>query len=362
MTVERIKIARFTVFEELSQNFSPGINVFLGANSTGKSHLLKLIYSLLRAWRDVLKDLGSHSKEPIAPLFAEVLRSKLAGVFQPDERHVGRLVQRGRGRNSAELELLAGGTELQARLSTLGKVTSATRSLPEAPLAIFLPAREVLSMYPGFTAAYDSRELSFDETYYDLCMALGAKPLRGPRGEMAASLYQPLYEHLHASVRQAGDRFYVEIPGEGIMEAHLVAEGFRKIASVMYLISNGSLMKNGVLLWDEPEANLNPRLIKTIADFLLRLAAAGIQIFIATHDYLLTNELSLHSEYRTDEAQRADIQFFGFSRERNGPVEVQCGSTLADLDRNPIMEEFAALYERERNLFYKADQSDATGA
>jgi hypothetical protein len=362
MPVERVEIARFTVFEELSLSFSPGVNVFLGANSTGKSHLMKLVYSLLRAWRDVRRDLGTNSKETIVQLLAEGVRSKLAGVFRPDERNVGRLVRRIQGRNSAEIQLMADETTIQAKLSSLGKVTTTTRSLPEAPAAIFLPAREVLSMYEGFTSAYAERELSFDETYYDLCMALGAKPLRGPRGQKAAALYQPLHEHLHASVRQSGDRFYMEVPGEGIMEAHLVAEGFRKIGSLMHLISNGSLMQNGILFWDEPEANLNPRLIKTIADFLLRLAAAGIQIFIASHDYLLTNELSLQSEYKTDLAREANISFFGFSREKNGPAYVQSGSTLADLDRNPIMEEFAALYERERALFYEGERSDSTGS
>ncbi len=45
--------------------------------------------------------------------------------------------------------------------------------------AIFLPTREVLAMYEGFAAAYQDRELSFDETYYDACVALGRGALRG---------------------------------------------------------------------------------------------------------------------------------------------------------------------------------------
>src|SRR5437763_1521912 len=124
MFVRRVRIAKFTVFEEQTIVFSPGINVFLGANSTGKSHLMKLVYSLLRAWRDVRKDLGTNTRRPFASLFAESLKSKLAGVFRPDERNVGRLVQRGRGRNSAEIFLAVGNAVLQARLSSLGKVSS----------------------------------------------------------------------------------------------------------------------------------------------------------------------------------------------------------------------------------------------
>lgn len=37
---------------------------------------------------------------------------------------------------------------------------------------------EFLSKNEGFIAAYDNRELAYDETYYDLSLALNALPLR----------------------------------------------------------------------------------------------------------------------------------------------------------------------------------------
>ena len=42
-------------------------------------------------------------------------------------------------------------------------------------------------------------------------------------------------------------------------------------------LSHGSLREQGVLLWDEPEANLNPRLVVLVADVLVSLAAIGVQ-------------------------------------------------------------------------------------
>ena len=357
MAVNHIDIKRFTVFDDISVDFSPGINVFLGANATGKSHLLKLIYSLLRSWRYIDDKVVSPRTTSNADLvFALFLKEKLAGVFQPDDRSIGRLVRRSRGRTSSEIRLDVSEARFQFKLSSLGNVTSTVRSVSEkSPASIFLPAREVLSMYPGFASLYSDRSVSFDETYYDLCLALGLPPLRGRRGEQAAALLKPLSDRLGAGVRREGDRFYVDFVGEGSMEAPLVAEGLRKLASVIYLMVNGSLLENGILFWDEPEANLNPRLIKTIADFLLEIAGAGIQVFVATHDYLLTNELSLQAEYQTASAQNAGIRFFGFHREDKGPAHIQSGAVLADLDRNPIMEEFAALYDRERLLFRGAD-------
>ena len=125
----------------------------------------------------------------------------------------------------------------------------------------------------------------------------------------------------------------------------------------MHLIANGSLIKNAILFWDEPEANLNPKLTKIVSDFLLRLAGGGIQVFVASHDYLLTNELSLNAEFATAAATNAPIRFFAFGRTAEGSVEVESGATLAELSKNPIMEEFEALYERERGLFYASDRS-----
>jgi len=129
-----------------------------------------------------------------------------------------------------------------------------------------------------------------------------------------------------------------------------LAEGIRKIATLMHLISNGSLTKQTLLFWDEPEANLNPKLIKIVADFLVNLARNGIQVFIASHDYLLTNELSLWSEYATSQPSGPGVRFFAFTRMEDGVV-AQTGRTLAEIDTNPIMDEFAAFYERERQLF-----------
>jgi predicted ATP-dependent endonuclease of OLD family len=47
MKIQSISIERFTAFEHFKAELSPGLNVFIGANATGKSHLLKLSCTLL---------------------------------------------------------------------------------------------------------------------------------------------------------------------------------------------------------------------------------------------------------------------------------------------------------------------------
>ncbi len=141
---------------------------------------------------------------------------------------------------------------------------------------------------------------------------------------------------------------------------HLVAEGYRKIATLLYLLKNGSLTKESILFWDEPEANLNPKLITQVVKVLQKLAASGMQIFIATHDYLLSHELSLLAEYPSD--TNIDIKFFALHKpDRKAGVLVESGHTVAEIKHNPILEEFAAHYDRESALFYKSENTDDQG-
>lgn len=358
--LKSLSLTRFTVFDHVALSFSPGVNVFVGANATGKTHVLKAAYSVLRTRHSLEYDGVTTPQEQAKELEVRLSR-KLRAVFRPEHGYLKRLVRRPRSRGLTLVELESTWGPVGFSLSPAGELRA--KQLPgppqKTPTAVYIPTREVLSIYPGFYAAYRNRELAFDETYADICFALSAAPLRGEGelGEAAAELMRPLREAIGVEVSLDGEQFYLTSRQEGTVEACLAAEGVRKLASVMQLIANGMLRKDVVLFWDEPESGLNPRLARIAADFLLRLAAGGVQVLVATHDYLLTNELSLSAEYRNAAAGDAPVRFFAFSRGDSGAVEVQPGDTLADLEHNPIMEEFEALYDRERRLFYETDQT-----
>jgi energy-coupling factor transporter ATP-binding protein EcfA2 len=347
-------IKKFGLFTDETLEFSPGINVFIGRNGCGKSHLLKLLYTLV-------KECG-RSPASSSVLEAEKLdvrlAKKLARVFRPDEDRIGRLVQRGTGRRSAEVSaVLTNGGKCGFKLSSLDKITDAKGELGQLEEAAFLPSREVLALYEGFISAYEKRELSFDETYYDICLALSANQRLGPRLEMLRVLVAPLETEIRGKVSLEGGRFYVT-GGDGSIEAHLLSEGWRKLAALAQLIINGTLTKNGFLFWDEPEANLNPRMVVQLTETLQRLAHQGTQVFVVSHDYLLTNRLSLASEYpdQLPEDQRCPVKFFGITRrgaDERG-VSISSGAKLADLTDNPILDEYAALYDYEGDLFQKS--------
>lgn len=353
--VKRFSISNITAFNKAELELGDGINVLIGENSTGKTHILKLIYACLYI-SDGTSSYTAHYPESLTKLgnlFKGNSGSSLLRVARPAKASETTVIA------NVRLEL---SNEQLARISWnfinflpngLQKITPSNRqknisSNGSFSVSLFLPSREVLSMFPGFVSAYLKRELSFDETYYDLCLALDASPLRTPHFENEAYLLEPLREVLAGDVKREGREFTVETVDTDALSAHLVAEGLRKVATLVYLVKNGSITKDTILLWDEPEANLNPKIIKHVVEFLVRLSKAGVQIVLATHDYLFAREISISAEANLTSGTR----FFSLYREEGlDGVQIESGETLADLQHNPIVDGYMEHYDRENALF-----------
>ena len=84
MKVDSLRLKQFSVFEDVELVFSPGINVFLGTNGTGKSHAMKALYAPLKA-------IEESAPEAVNPLACVM---KLRQVFKPDRGDLNRLVRR----------------------------------------------------------------------------------------------------------------------------------------------------------------------------------------------------------------------------------------------------------------------------
>jgi len=348
MKVTRLRLHNFTVFGDATFDFAPGVNVLIGENGTGKSHVLKLVYALTEATRRFAAGQGLEGGKD--PTLDGLIRGMLMGVFQPDNlRSFSGTAQT---TISLEWERARLDVELDGIKDEL--TASSTGSLPEVGRPLFIPPREVLSIFPGFASAWLHRESEFDRTYFDLCVALDLKPLR--TGAPAA-LLEPLEKELGGEVVMKKGRFYLRYPRQD-MEIPMVAEGDRKLAMIAYLLMNGSLSENASLLWDEPEANLNPRRAHLTSDTAAGLARGGVQVFLATHDYALTSELSLKID--TGTLRVGEAAFFGLHRGATPRgVVVDRGERLADLPNNAILDAFASLHAREQEALFAVHEEPA---
>lgn len=325
--IESLRLKNFTVFPDADFTFSNGLNVVVGENGSGKSHVLKAGYSILHPLAlGTDPDAGTPTKSSLQTSFAD----KLQGVFRPDQ--LGRLVRRQQGRNRCEVTCTLG---VKNRLAFSFNSTSKEKvTVDKAPsswtdkLPAFLPTRELLTIYPGFVSLYETTHLPFEETYRDTCILLGAPLARGPREAAINALLAPLELAMGGKVEtDSAGRFYLNADA-GKFEMHLVAEGLRKLAMIARLIATGQLVESGCLFWDEPEANLNPRIVKLIARTILELCKGGIQVFIATHSLFLMRELDILA--RDESFKDVPTRYFGLHPSADG-VTVSQGDTVDDI-------------------------------
>lgn len=337
--INRILLKGFTGFANNSFLFVDGVNVLIGKNGTGKTHVLKCLASALQSRHDFLAK-KTTSKEQ----FEYILAENITNYFKPDI--IGNLVNKRIGSSKALVDITVDGKSLAFSFSATSKTTVRIEKDDKwnGCQFIYIPPREMFSLYEGFIGLSSKRELSFDQTYINLAHSLALPILRDLDGNPLKTAIELLERELGFKVLQMNGRFYIQT-ADGNMEAHLVAEGLRKLASILYLILNGEINSKTVLFWDEPESNLNPALIRVVAEFIRELQKCGLQIFIATHDYLLTHLLSLYSEYK--EHTGACVRFFGLYKE-NGEIAVEEGDILAAIQNNPILEEYAAFYDLEQ--------------
>jgi AAA15 family ATPase/GTPase len=355
--IKRLELENFTCFSKAAFDFSPGINVFIGENGTGKTHVLKVLYSLsLDKQHDPLPLVNGERNFMLNAAY------NLIEIFKPDKNDLFRLV-RYNEEIGGNIKIVYGeDQQFNFRITKLSNSIGAGAEKDfNIPLqkSLYIPPLEILSWYRGFVASYEKRENSVDATYYYLAKSLSLLPLKGEGKEFAISFGKKLANETNIqSVNQTGDQFFVKFEGSNFeVEAQLIAQGINKIAEILYLILNGSLTKDTILFWDEPEANLNPKYITLVAKFLQTLANAGCQIFVASHDYLLVHELSLLSEYREEKEMNGetvpDIKFFALYKGEDGSTQVEEGQSMSEIQNDAIGEEYAAHHNREEALWRK---------
>ncbi len=334
--LDKIKFERFTAFEKLEVVFSPGINIFVGENGTGKTHILKAAYAAC----DIAK-----SKEG----FAE----KINNVFYPSGKQIGRLVKRSPGSINGSLEVhrkLEDGKKITLRLSLSNhtanpenaKVSGSPKAWKENPMeAAYIPVKDMMANAPGFRSLYEEREIHFEEVYVDILRKAFLPLLKGPTDKPRRQLLENLQEAMDGKVVAKKEEFFLR-GKDGELEFTLLAEGFRKMGLLWILIQNGTLLNGSALFWDEPETNLNPRLMKAVVNILIELQRLSVQIFLTTHDYMILKEFDLQAN------SEDKILFHSlFRNKETREIELSSTDDYMSLSPNAIDDTFGSIVDRE---------------
>lgn len=310
--IQRLKLNEFTALPNATYEFCSGLNVILAENGKGKSHLLKLLYSL--------EKVVSEKRAKVTPVRLEdEITGKLLANFRPNA--LDRLIRRQKKRCGVDVSFDQKEC-LRLSFSTGDKTvkTGSTGLENSAPQPVFIPTRELLTLIPWFVPLYDGYHIEFEEIWRDTCALLSYPAKRGQRTEQEDQLLAPLEKALDGtvSVDAHSGKVVLRLEDEEV-EMPLVAEGLRKIAMLARMVSADVLKKGTTLYWDEPEANLNPKYIRTVAECIWNISGMGVQVFVASHSVFLLKELYLLQQTKRQGAPQ--VKWFALAGP-DAPLEV----------------------------------------
>jgi hypothetical protein len=282
------KLQRFGPIQELRWDGLSRINTVTGDNGSGKTFLLKALYSAVRTVEETGRGHDPRTVEA-------VLFDKLYWTFQTGR--IGDLVKKGAD-GPLSFEMTLDGRRFGY---SFGKDTSRSISNVhgEAPRreanSVFLPAKEVLSLTDVILKTREQDQLfGFDDTYLDLARALQISRQKGRNYLHFAESRQRLEEIVggRAEYDEKSKRWHFR-QGSARYAIEVTAEGIKKIAILDMLLGNRYLTPESIIFIDEPEAALHPSAVVKFLEIIARLAGRGIQFFVATHSYFVIKKLYL---------------------------------------------------------------------
>ena len=313
-------------------DFADGVNAILGENGVGKTTLLKMIYAATQ-WS--IEQTDENKTRHLLQFFSNHLKDNML------------LRSKGKEDGYCFFKVSDGTHEFMYSLSHDGLVNfDQWRGVNIQ--SVFIPATEMLSHSRSFLAMNHKYSMPFDGTQVDIIANASLPETREITPIMEKTLDR-LSGLIDGKVIQKDDVFYVEKSDGSLVDFSLEAEGYRKIGLLWKLIRNGLLEPGAMLLWDEPEANLNPELYPVVAEILLELAQNGVQVFVATHSYNFAKYLEIRRK------SEENVLFHNLYRQRDeatgeNVVYSSSAPSLEALTNNPIIKADNELLDEVFNL------------
>lgn len=192
MSIECFRIKNFNIFKDLEVKCAKGVNVIIGENGTGKTQLLKLLYS-------------AYSDEKL--MRQDIFHNK------------GFLTDR---------------DSLQDTVSGCDN-----NKYP----CVFIPGKDMMTHAKGFSAMYDKyKEFPFDKTYPMIIDKAHRWTLQ-EIPQLAETIIPRLEQMIDGTIVIENNDFYVKKNNGDLIKFDTEAEGLKKIGLIWQLLMNEILPK-----------------------------------------------------------------------------------------------------------------------
>ncbi|WP_302489592.1 ATP/GTP-binding protein [uncultured Mitsuokella sp.] len=317
--VKGIHIKNFTVFRDIRLQTSAGVNVIIGKNGTGKTQLLKLLY--------VGSFILQNKKGEFYSCFG-VLNHYDSLLRNPEEHDSH--IQFDTDEETHEAAA-AWHPNTEARYHFLCSL--------DMPSAVYIPVKDMLTNAKGLLAMSEKyQDFPFDQTLMDIIRKANQWKLREVPA-LAVNILPHLEKLMNGQVVIENEEFYIRKHDGRMVNFAVEAEGLKKIGLLWQLLMNESITEGTMLLWDEPEANLNPEFLPVLVECLLELSRHGVQVFISTHNYLLAKYFDVRRK-KDDQ-----IKYHSLYMTKENDVQCETKEHFAELQHNAIMETFNQLMD-----------------
>ncbi len=284
--IQNFEIRDYRQFKNAKFNNFANVNLFVGENDTGKTTILKFLYCISHQLKNI-----KNKNMRVCNIFQYInnlytFNNFQYGVSYTPTYKLKNLYLYNESTIDFSISVVNSNNTI---INSNNKING--YNYDYKPL--FIPAKEILSIMNSIIYLKNQNiESGFDDSYTDIIYEILAK--KNIDEKELLSFFKNKYDFYNGNIqidKNTNAVNYYKNDGN-IYNINITAEGIKKLGIFEVLHSTGNLTKKSILFIDEPENNLDPKMLRELMRFLVDISKEGVQIFMASHNSFVLNQLS----------------------------------------------------------------------